>query len=85
MIFYVSKEQGRACTMNCGLPMGDPRTKEDMVRECGDCVSIAADVARQRERERVTGVAKALLGIAEEDGQVIVSAANMRAICDALG
>lgn len=31
----------KSCTMNCGMPLGDKRTRADVLRECDDCDSCS--------------------------------------------
>lgn len=67
----------------------------DCLNHCGDdpwlhdgratpCEGRKQALAAKEERTRTRDAAKALLGIAQEDGQVVVSLANMAALCNAL-
>lgn len=66
------------CLTFCG---DDPGLKNGHATACEwRKKGLAADA----ERNRVAAVASTLLGIAEADGQVIVTATNMRQICKQL-
>lgn len=79
MYFFVNHALGKACTMNCSASC----SRDDLMRDCDECAPVETQ-AEIDERSRIRGVARALLALAEEDGQVIVTQKNMSAICSIL-
>lgn len=69
---------GCDCTARCG---DDPWLRDGRATPCPN---LARELAAHQERARTRETARALLGIAQEDGQVVVSLANMAALCRAL-
>ena len=80
MHFFVSHALGKACTMNCSAAS---RSREDLMRDCDECEPVETQ-SEIDERSRIRGVATALLALALEDGQVIVTKKNMTDICSIL-